>query len=107
MIYKKSDNGYKDVAPGLTRKTLTYGEKALLSEFRLAKGGILPAHSHPHEQIGYLVSGKIVLNIDGQDHEFNPGDSWCIAGDAVHSGKILEDAVAVEVFAPVREDYLD
>ena len=107
MIYKKSDAEYKELAQGVSRKTLTYGEKALLSEFRLAKGGILPVHSHPQEQIGYLVSGKIVLNFEGQDHEFGPGDSWCIAGDAVHSGKILEDAVAVEVFAPVREDYLD
>lgn len=107
MIYKKSDDGYKELAQGISRKTLTYGEKTLMTEFRLAKGAVFLAHSHPHEQIGYLVSGRIVLNLDGEDHELGPGDSWCVAGDVVHSGKILEDAVAVEVFTPVREDYLD
>lgn len=107
MIYKKNDDGYKAMAQGISRKTLTYGEKTLMTEFHLSKGSVLPAHSHNQEQIGYLVSGKLTLNFDGEDHEFGPGDSWCIPGDVIHSGKILEDSVAVEVFAPVRQDYMD
>ena len=83
-----------------------YGENTLMVEFRLAKGADLPAHQHPHEQTGYLVSGRIDLTIDGVVHEVRPGDSWCIPGNAAHAAVAHEDSVALEVFAPVREDYL-
>lgn len=97
----------QEMLPGLGRKTLAHGEKGLMTQFKLKAGAELPAHSHPHEQIGYLVSGRIVLDIGGEKQEMEPGDSWAIPGDMVHSALTLEDAVAIEVFVPVREDYLD
>lgn len=106
MFNKTSDEGFQEPFPGVRLKTRAYGDKTLMSEFRLAKGHELPEHSHPHEQTGYLVSGRIVLIVDGKRYETEPGDSWCISGDVIHSAEILEDSVAVEVFSPVREDYL-
>ena len=106
MFYKKEDSGYKEPADGVKLKALTYGEKVLMAEFRTSKGSVLPPHSHPHEQIGYLVSGRIILEIDGVRHPAEPGDSWCIAGDVPHTAEALEDSVVIEVFSPVREDYL-
>lgn len=106
MFNTKSDEGYNEPFEGVRLKTLVHGEKTLMAEFRLTKGHVLPEHSHPHEQTGYLVSGKIILDIGGKKHNVEPGDSWSIAGDLLHSAEILEDAVAVEVFSPVREDYL-
>ena len=106
MFITATSDGYKDVLDGIRMKTLVYGEKTLMVEFRLDKGADLPAHQHPHEQTGYLVSGRIDLTIDGCVHAVGAGDSWCIPGGAIHSAKIHEDAVAVEVFAPVRKDYL-
>jgi quercetin dioxygenase-like cupin family protein len=87
-------------------KTLVHGEKTLMAEFRLTRGADLPAHQHPHEQTGWLASGRIELTIDGDVHAVNPGDSWCIPGGVTHSARAREDSVAVEVFTPVREDYL-
>lgn len=106
MFYKANATGYHAAMPGIQLKTLAHGEKTLLAEFRLAAGGQLPRHSHPHEQTGYLVSGRIRLTIGETTHEAGPGDSWSIPGDTEHSAEVLEDTVAVEVFAPVREDYL-
>ena len=106
MFIPAASEGYKTVLDGIHMKTLVYGEKTLMAEFRLSKGADLPAHQHPHEQTGYLVSGRIDLTIDGRVHAVQPGDSWCIPGGVTHSAKVYEDAVAVEVFAPVREDYL-
>ena len=97
----------QEMLPGLGRKTLAYGEKGLMTQFELKAGSVLPVHSHPHEQIGYLVSGRIVLDIAGEKFEMEPGDSWAIRGDSRHSAPTLEDAIAIEVFLPVREDYLD
>ncbi|MBU2514725.1 cupin domain-containing protein [bacterium] len=106
MFTKKSEEGYKTPLDGIHFKTLSYGEKTLLAEFRLEKGKILPQHEHPHEQTGYLVSGRINLIIDGEKHDVSPGDSWSIAGGVFHSAEIIENSVAIEVFSPVREDYL-
>jgi quercetin dioxygenase-like cupin family protein len=106
MFSVREDNGYHDVIEGIRMKTLVYGDKTLMVEFRLAKGADLPAHQHPHEQTGYLVSGRIDLTIDGVVHTVRPGDSWCIPGDAPHSAVAYADSVALEVFSPVREDYL-
>lgn len=98
--------GYITAVEGIEQKTLVYGEKSLMTEFRLRKGSLLPWHSHPHEQTGYLVKGNIVLLIGDKEFNVEPGDSWCIPGGIRHSARIPEDSVAVEVFSPVREDYL-
>lgn len=106
-IGKASESGFIKVLEGIERKTLVYGDKMLLGEFKLKKGASLPLHSHPHEQTGYLVSGRMILTIAGKPYEINPGDSWSIPGDVEHKAEILENSVAIEVFSPVREDYLD
>ncbi len=106
MYYKKNTDGYKEVLPGIHLKTLVYGERTLFSEFRMDGGSHLPDHSHPHEQTGYLVSGRMRLITEAESFEAEPGDSWCIPGDVKHRAEILEDSVVVEVFSPVREEYL-
>jgi quercetin dioxygenase-like cupin family protein len=106
MFNKSNADGYKQVLPGITLKTLAYGEKTLLSEFRMSANSHLPSHSHPHEQTGYLVAGRVRIRIGGDTFEAEPGDSWCISSNVPHSAEILLDSVAIEVFSPVREDYL-
>lgn len=106
MFDKHSNNGYIQTLDGIEQKTLVYGDKTLMVEFRLQKGAALPLHSHPHEQIGYLVRGQIRLMVGADVHEVLPGDSWCIPGNVLHRAEIVEESVAVEVFSPVRKDYL-
>jgi quercetin dioxygenase-like cupin family protein len=106
-MFKKQDaSGYTKALDKITRKTLVHGNKTLMTEFRLEQGALLPKHKHPHEQTGYLVSGRMDLLIGNETHAVSPGDSWCIPGDIEHSAVAREDSVAVEVFCPVREDYL-
>jgi quercetin dioxygenase-like cupin family protein len=106
MFSRHSEAGYKPVLDGIEMKTLVHGPRTLMAQFRLAEGALLPDHSHPHEQTGYLVSGHLRLIVDGEPFETRAGDSWCIAGDVPHRAEALADTVAVEVFTPVREDYL-
>jgi quercetin dioxygenase-like cupin family protein len=105
-IAKASGDGYIEVMEGIERKTLVFGDKTLLAEFRLKKGKTLPVHKHPQEQTGYLVSGHIKLIIDGEKYDMTPGDSWAIPGNVTHGAEIIEDSVAIEIFSPLREDYL-
>lgn len=106
MFVKDAAKALSTVVPGVQRKTLAVGEHCLMSKFVLTQGSELPLHKHPHEQIGFLVSGKIILTIGGEACEMEPGDSWVVPGDVEHKAEVLETAVAIEVFYPVRQDYL-
>jgi quercetin dioxygenase-like cupin family protein len=106
MFEKHSTEDYADPLPGVRQKTLVFGERTLMAEFLLSKNTTLPDHAHPYEQTGYLVKGHIVLKIGQSEHDVTPGDSWCIPMNIIHGARILEDSIAIEVFCPVREDYL-
>jgi quercetin dioxygenase-like cupin family protein len=106
MFTPASEEGYRDALPGIQRKTLAHGSKTLFTEFRLQKGSVLPRHAHPHEQTGYLVRGAMRLTIGNETFTVCPGDCWCIEGAVEHEALVLEDSVAIEVFSPVRQDYL-
>jgi quercetin dioxygenase-like cupin family protein len=105
-IYKSSPDGYLQAVEGIFRKSLVWGNNALLTEFKLTGGKKPPSHHHDEEQVGYLVAGHIVLQIGDEKHDMLPGDSWAIPGGIEHSAEIIEDSVAIEVFSPVRVDYL-
>ncbi|HDI60861.1 MAG TPA: cupin domain-containing protein [Desulfobacteraceae bacterium] len=107
MFYRRSKNGYRRVLDGIELKTLVHGERTLMAEFSLAAGALLPVHRHPHEQTGYLVSGRLRLTVGEETFEAGPGDAWTVPSYIPHGGEALADTVAVEVFSPVREDYLD
>ncbi|MBS3809716.1 MAG: cupin domain-containing protein [Desulfobacterales bacterium] len=106
MFCKEAESAYRELMAGIEVKTLVHGEKTLMAKYRLKKGSQLPEHSHPHEQTGFLVSGQIRLYVGDDVLDAGPGDSWCIAGNVAHRAEVIEDAVAVEVFSPVREDFL-
>lgn len=106
MYASHCDEGYAEPIPGIRMKTLCWGERTLMTEFRLDAGSELPRHEHPHEQTGYLVSGRLLLSIGEERREVGPGDSWSIPGGERHGAHVLAQSVAVEVFSPVRKDYL-
>ena len=106
MFNKSTTTDFQQVLDRIEMRTRAYGQKTLMSEFRLAKGAILPRHSHPHEQIGYLVSGRMQLTIGDETYRVEPGDSWCIGGNIEHEAVAEENSLAIEVFSPLREDYL-
>jgi quercetin dioxygenase-like cupin family protein len=103
---KHSSDGYKDPLKGIRQKTLVFGKRTLMTEFVLAKNSVLPEHCHPYEQTGYLVKGHILLKIGDTRFDTRPGDSWCIPTNVTHGAQIIEDSIAIEIFSPVREDYV-
>jgi quercetin dioxygenase-like cupin family protein len=106
MFCRKDDTGYRHLAEGFRLKTLVYGKNTHLCELRLVKGSKVPNHSHPHEQSGYMVSGRIRFILRDEIFEAGPGDGWCFPGGVEHAPEALEDVIMVEVFSPVRQDYL-
>jgi quercetin dioxygenase-like cupin family protein len=106
MLRVTDEAGWSLTLPGIERRTLVHGGATLLTEFRMERGARLPRHAHPHEQTGYLVRGRLRLTVGAEVLEASPGASWAIPGGVEHEAEVLEDALAIEVFSPVREDYL-
>ncbi|MBN1310410.1 MAG: cupin domain-containing protein [Anaerolineae bacterium] len=77
----------------------------MLTEFRSEAGVKIPPHSHPNQQVGYVVSGQIEIIIDGVTALCKPGDSYAIPGGVEHSANFLVESTIVECFSPPREDY--
>jgi len=91
---------------GITRRTLSTGQKLMLCLFEWEPGAILPEHSHHHEQVGYVVSGKVEFTIGERTILLGPGESYAIPSNVVHSGKSYEPTRVLDAFSPIREEYL-
>ena len=92
-----------EMLPGIIRRTLTAGDKMMLIEVTLDTGVlVVPMHTHPHEQTGYVVSGRMRLQIADQTLDLDPGDAYMIPGGAEHEATALEPLVIVDDFPPAR-----
>jgi len=91
--------------PGVSRKILSDGERMMLVEVLLEAGSTVPEHTHPHEQTGYLASGRVRFRIGDETVELGQGDSWMIPGGVPHEVTTIADSVAIDVFSPPREDF--
>lgn len=105
IVAAGSDAPLLDAAPGVTRSTLVAGAGTMLVRFELEPGAEIPTHRHRHEQTGYLVHGDLTLVSEGAEWTLGPGDAWSFPGGCAHGARTRAGAVAVEVFAPGRDDY--
>ncbi|MCL6432370.1 MAG: cupin domain-containing protein [Anaerolineae bacterium] len=92
---------------GAERRILSYGGRLMLVQFRFPGGVTSAEHSHPHEQIGYVVSGEIDLHMEGlETTRLRPGCSYYVPPNVRHYIVTLTPAVLLDCFTPVREDFL-
>jgi quercetin dioxygenase-like cupin family protein len=92
--------------PGLTRKVMAYNDKLFLAEHQMVKGWVGTVHSHPHDQVVYVVRGHLKVTCQGKTFEIRSGDSFVVRGGVEHGASALEDSVVVDIFTPCREDYI-
>ncbi|ABX44017.1 cupin domain-containing protein [Lachnoclostridium phytofermentans] len=95
-----------DCEPGVTRKILSYSDELMMCEITFEKGAKGYFHSHKHLQITYIAKGSFEFTIDGETKVVKQGDSVYMPSDAVHGVTALEEGILVDVFNPMREDFL-
>jgi len=78
----------------------------MIVEVRFAAGTLVAEHAHPHEQASYVVSGRIVVTMEGKDETLGTGDSFYVAPNVPHSVRLLEDSIVTDTFTPQRQDFL-
>ncbi len=90
---------------GVSFDLLAIGPQSMVTKMRYRKDNVIPFHSHPNEQSGYILSGRIRVLTRDSGHELGPGDTYAIPANVEHSIEIIEPAEEVQVFTPPREDF--
>lgn len=91
---------------GLIRKVMAYNDKLFLAEHHMARGWTGAVHSHPHDQIVYIVRGLLRVSCGGKTFDARTGDSFVVRGGVEHGASAVEDSLVIDVFTPCREDYI-
>src|SRR5215471_7233242 len=100
--YRWSDIPREELNPLIGRRFVT-GDQAMLAQIYLAKGSIVPKHSHENEQITWILEGRLQLTLgdDGEQVvELGPSEVLHIPPNVPHEAVALEDTIDVDVFAP-------
>jgi quercetin dioxygenase-like cupin family protein len=96
----------EDLNPLLQRQFIV-GQEIMVARVLLAKGCIVPEHSHHNEQLTYILEGALKFRIDGRDIVVNAGEVLCIPSHMPHQAEALVDTVDLDVFTPPRADWID
>ncbi|HKV92691.1 MAG TPA: cupin domain-containing protein [Candidatus Angelobacter sp.] len=105
-ILRSNEGKVSSPEPGLVRRIGAFNDKLLLAEHQMEKGWVGARHQHPHEQIVYVVRGKLSVTIGNETFSASPGDSFVVPGGVDHQASALEDSLVIDVFTPCRSDYL-
>jgi quercetin dioxygenase-like cupin family protein len=90
----------------ISRKVVT-GEKAMLAHIYLKKDAVVPEHHHESEQITYIVEGALKFELEGREVIVRKGEVLLIPSNVPHRAVALEDTIDIDVFAPIRVDWVN
>jgi unsaturated pyranuronate lyase len=90
----------------VTRQYVT-GTKTMLARLVLKKGAHVPVHHHMNEQVSHVVAGALEFRLEGKAVTVRAGEILCIPPDVPHEVFALEDSVALDIFTPPRQDWID
>ncbi|MEX1377503.1 MAG: cupin domain-containing protein [Eubacteriales bacterium] len=105
-FFLSRDCDLEDLGEGVKRKVLSYNDNMMCVEVHFEKGAEGKIHSHPHEQITYVLSGKFEFNIDGNKVIIESGDSTYQQPDIPHGVVCIEEGILLDIFTPCRKDFI-
>lgn len=98
---------WQPVSQGISRQITGYNDTIMMVKVKFEKGAIGQLHQHPHTQSSYVVSGVFEITIDGQKQRLEAGDTFLVNPNLIHGAVCLEAGILLDVFNPLREDFLD
>jgi len=105
VVYNQ-DIEFKPAGEGVRRKILAYNEQLMMVEVHFEQGAEGSVHTHPHLQSTYVLSGAFRFSIAGKDVEVRQGDTIAFPGGIPHGTLCLEAGVLMDVFTPMRKDFV-
>lgn len=104
-VISSQEKGMSAPEPGLRRQVMSFSPSMMLVRHTMKKGWVGAKHSHPHEQMVYLVSGAIRFEYPGGALEAKAGDCFLVPGGVEHQASAHEDSEVLDIFTPMRKDY--
>jgi quercetin dioxygenase-like cupin family protein len=104
-VIPSRSEGMSTPEPGLRRQVMSYSPAMMMVRHTMTQGWVGTRHSHPHEQMVYILSGRIRFEHPGGTFEAGPGDCFLVPGGVEHQASALEDCEVLDVFTPMREEY--
>ena len=101
------DKMEKEVLSSTIARKIISGEKVMVSQVFLAKGAVVPRHSHHNEQLTMIFSGALKLIFDDREVVVRAGEMMLIPGNVPHAALALEDTLDMDVFSPPRQDWIN
>jgi quercetin dioxygenase-like cupin family protein len=89
----------------ISRKVIT-GEKAMVAQVFLKKDAVVPEHRHESEQLTYILEGALKFELEGREVIVRKGEVLHIPSNVPHRAVALEDTLDLDIFAPIRTDWL-
>ena len=105
--FYNSELPLEDLGKGLKRKVLAYHENLMMVEVCFEEGAVGEIHSHPHEQITYVLEGEFEFNIDGKKQIVKTGDSMFKESNVLHGTICLKKGRLLDVFSSHRKEFLE
>ena len=110
MTVHRWDEMPKERVTNLIDRRIVSGERMMIAHVYLAKGAIVPRHSHHNEQVTYILEGALRFRMGDDGAEelvVRGGEVLVIPSNVPHEAEALEDTLDVDVFSPPRQDWLD
>jgi quercetin dioxygenase-like cupin family protein len=104
--HRWSDVASEQINTSIVRRFIT-ADRVTIGRFELKSGGVVPWHAHESEQVSIVISGALKFTIDGHETVVRSGEVMQIPGNVPHQVEVLEDTLVVDVFSPVRQDWID
>jgi quercetin dioxygenase-like cupin family protein len=104
--YRWQDLPTEAVNPSALRQYVT-GDGLTVARFELARGGLVPRHAHMNEQVSCVLSGALKFRFDEREIVVRAGEVVQIPGMVHHEVEVLEDSIVMDVFSPVRRDWIE
>lgn len=91
----------------MVSQKIVAGEREMMAQIYLKRGALVPMHSHASEQMTYVLQGALRFVVAGDEIIVREGEVLHIPSGTPHQAEALEDTFELDVFSPVREDWLD
>jgi len=106
MFVRHDECPLEDLGGGVSRRVLAHQGALMQVEVHFEEGGVGPLHSHPHEQLTYVLAGEFEFTIGGETRTVVAGDTLYKASGVVHGCVCRRKGVLLDTFTPQREDFL-
>ena len=102
----ESELAWEAAGEGVTRQVYGYDDKIMLLKVKFEKGAVGAMHHHPHSQVTYIESGVFEMTIGDETKMIRKGDGYYVPPHIIHGITCIEEGMLIDVFSPIREDFM-